>query len=63
MALLAFTGFDGALPQQTEETKALLQACMVGGCAVTFSLAYLFSLGVRMTKQEVDAAQATLRAA
>ena len=63
MALLAFTGFDGALAEQTEATKALLEVCLVGGCAVTFLLAFVLSLGVRLTRQEVETAQASLRAA
>ena len=58
MALLAFTGFDGALDVQTEATKELLRVCLFGGCAVTFLLAFLLSLGVRLTRAEVEAAQA-----
>ena len=57
MALLAFTGFDGSLDIQSEETKNLLQACLFGGCAVTFVGAFVLSLGVRLTRAEVEAAQ------
>ncbi len=63
MALLAFTGFDGALTEQTEETKELLETCLFAGCLVTFAAAAAFSLGIRLTKSEIDAAQAQLQAA
>lgn len=63
MALLAFTGFDGGLDVQSEETKALLKACLFGGCLVTFLAAFLLSLGVNLTRAEVVDAQARLQAA
>ncbi|MEM7079295.1 MAG: MFS transporter [Pseudomonadota bacterium] len=57
MALLATTGFDGALTEQTAETKALLETCLFWGCLVTFTGAFLLSLGIRLTRAEVEAAQ------
>ncbi len=63
MALLAFTGFDGALTVQTEATKELLRICMVVGCAVTFLLAFVLSLGVRLSRAQVEQAQAQVKAA
>ncbi len=61
MILLAFTGFDGSADVQSEETKGLLQACMVGGCLVTFMGALLLSLGVKLSRADVERAQAAAR--
>ena len=60
MVLLSITGFDGALAQQSEETKALMRTCLFWGCLVTFAGALAMSLMVRLTKKEVEAAQAAL---
>jgi Na+/melibiose symporter-like transporter len=61
MALLAFTGFDGGLDSQTEETKELLKVCLFAGCGVTFLAAALLSTGVRLTRQDVLNAQSALQ--
>jgi hypothetical protein len=63
MALLAYTGFDGSLALQSEETKELLKMCLFGGCGVTFLAAFVLSLGVKLTRADVLAAQTQLRAA
>lgn len=63
MVLLHFTGFDGAMAQQTEETKSLMRTFLVAGCTVTFLAAFLCSRGIKLTKSDIDAAQATLRVA
>ena len=57
MALLAFTGFDGQLNIQSEETKQLLKLCLFGGCLVTFLSAFLLSLGVKLSRADVERAQ------
>ncbi len=62
MVLLSLSGFDGTLVQQTEATKGWLQTFLVAGCAVTFLAAFLCSLGVRITRREIESAQAELRA-
>jgi GPH family glycoside/pentoside/hexuronide:cation symporter len=63
MALLAYTGFDGSLTLQSEETKELMKLCLFGGCGVTFAAAFIMSLGVKLTRSDVLAAQTKLRAA
>ncbi len=60
MALLAVTGFDGALSQQTAATQDMLRWCLFGGCAVTFVGAALLSLGIRMSRADVEGAQMRL---
>ena len=57
MALLAYTGFDGSLALQSEETKELLKMCLFGGCGVTFLAAFVLSLGVKLTRADVLAAR------
>jgi len=60
MILLSLSGFDGQLKTQTEETKGLLQTFLVGGLTFTFLSAFLFSCGISLRKNEVDAAQKQL---
>ncbi len=60
LTLLALTGFDGTLVQQTSATQDLLLQFMIGGTAVTFGLAFLTSLFVNMRKSDLDDAQAIL---
>ncbi len=60
MVLLHFTGFDGTLVQQTEETKDLLQLFMVLGCLVTFLGAIFCSRFIKLTRSEIDDARAQL---
>lgn len=60
MVLLHFTGFDGALAQQTQETKDLLELFMVLGCLVTFLCAIFCSRFIKLTRAEIDDAQARL---
>ena len=62
MALLALTGFDGTLDQQSDATKEMLQLCLFGGCLVTFGAAFLLCLGVKQSRAEVEAAQKTVAA-
>ncbi len=61
MALLAFSGFDGGLDSQSEETKELLKVCLFAGCGVTFLAAALLSMGIRLTRQDVQNAQSALQ--
>ena len=62
MFLLAATGFDGTAAQQTETTQDLMLLFLMAGTGVTFGLAALLSLGIRIRRRDIDAAQATLAA-
>ena len=57
---VALTGFDGTLAQQSIETQSLMRECLFGGTAVTFAGAFALSLGIRLRKSEVEAAQRQL---
>jgi GPH family glycoside/pentoside/hexuronide:cation symporter len=61
MFLLSLTGFDGLAPQQSVETQELMRFYLLTGTAATFSLAFVMSLGIRLKKSAVDAAQAKLQ--
>ena len=63
MMLLHFTGFNGELIQQSEETKDLLLLFMVVGTLVTFLGAIVCSFFIRLSRKDIDAAQAQLQAA
>ena len=60
MVLLWFTGFDGTLQEQSPQTQDLLRWCLFGGTLVTFSSAILFSMGVKLTKAQIEQAQQSL---
>jgi GPH family glycoside/pentoside/hexuronide:cation symporter len=60
MVCLHFTGFDGTLTQQTEDTKFWLQAFLVAGCGATFLAAFLCSLGIKLRKADIENAQRQL---
>ena len=61
MILLYFTGFDGSLIQQTQETKNLMELFMVAGCTVTFLGAIACSRFIRLGKSDIEQAQAQLQ--
>ena len=63
MMLLHFTGFNGELIQQSEETKDLLLLFMVVGTLVTFLGAIVCSFFIQLSRKDIDAAQAQLQAA
>ena len=63
MVLLHFTGFDGTLVQQSQETQDLLLLFMVLGTLVTFLGAIVCSFFIRLRRSDIDAAQAELQAA
>ena len=60
MVLLSLSGFNGQLETQSEDTKALLQTFLVTGITFTFLLAFLFSCGIRLRKNDIDMAQKQL---
>lgn len=62
MMLLHFTGFNGELIQQSQETKDLLILFMVVGTLVTFLGAIVCSFFIHLSRREIDAAQAALQA-
>lgn len=57
MLLLSFAGFDGTLVQQSVETQEKMRLFLMAGTTVTFGLAFLASLGVTLTREEVRQAQ------
>ncbi len=61
MILLYFTGFDGSLIQQTQDTKDLMELFMVAGCTVTFLGAIACSRFIRLGKSDIEQAQARLQ--
>ena len=61
MILLYFTGFDGSLIQQTQDTKDLMELFMVAGCTVTFLGAIACSRFIRLRKSDIEQAQARLQ--
>lgn len=61
MILLHFTGFDGTLVSQSQETKDLMKTFLVAGCTVTFLAAFLFSLGIKLSRSEIEEAQVQLK--
>ena len=63
MVLLHFTGFDGNLAKQTQETQDLLQLFMVVGTLMPFFAAIICSRFIRLSRAEVAAAQAELKPA
>ena len=61
MILLHFTGFDGTLFSQTQETKDLMEIFLVAGCTVTFLAAFLCSLGIKLSRSDIENTQAQLQ--
>jgi GPH family glycoside/pentoside/hexuronide:cation symporter len=61
MILLHFSGFDGTLVSQSQETKDLMEQFLVAGCTVTFLAAFLCSLGIRLSKSAITGVQTQLK--
>jgi len=61
MILLYFTGFDGSLIQQTQDTKDSMELFMVAGCTVTFLGAIACSRFIRLRKSDIEQALARLQ--
>ena len=60
MFLLAYTGFVAGETVQSPETLQLLRDCLLGGTALTFGLAFLCGLGIKLSRSEIVNAQAEL---
>ena len=60
MFLLAYTGFVAGEPVQSAETLQLLRDCLLGGTALTFGMAFLFGLGIKLSRSEIADAQKEL---
>ena len=60
MFLLAYTGFVAGETVQSPETLQLLRDCLLGGTALTFGLAFVCGLGIKLSRSEIVNAQAEL---
>ena len=60
MFLLAMTGFEGQLVQQSQETGELMISYLMAGTGASFAAAFVLSLGVRLRRADVDHAQSQL---